>query len=158
MMSKDNGPCPCGSTKQYTGCCKPYLDNADNPDTPEILMRSRYTAYVLQKEEYLLNSWHQRTRPNSLNFEDNPVVWLGLDVLENETLLPDKNAGSVHFLAKYMERGQVCTLEENSRFLREDGIWYYLDGDCNVKKEKPKRNLPCPCGSQIKFKKCCMNR
>lgn len=157
-MSSNINFCPCGSQKQYTECCQPFLDNAYKPDSPELLMRSRYSAYVLKLEAYLLKTWHIRTRPPALNFENNPVKWLGLTILETDADLAEENRGSVRFLAQYLENGVLHSLEENSQFVREGSVWYYLNGESTLDKEKPKRNQPCPCGSLIKFKKCCMNQ
>ncbi len=157
-MNRDNELCPCGSKSKYTECCQQFLENVNKPHTPELLMRSRYTAYVRKHEKYLLNTWHNRTRPQALNFDDNPVVWLGLTILEEPASLPEDNTGSVRFLTKYLEKGVMCSLEEISLFVREEGIWYYLNGECILTQKKPKRNQPCPCGSLIKFKKCCMSQ
>lgn len=156
-MIKRNDLCPCGSKNLYSSCCQPFLDIGSPPDTAELLMRSRYTAYVLQYEKYLLKTWHNRTRPQSLDFQNNPVVWLGLEILGNKAGLALDSTGTVHFLTKYLESGMLCNLEENSQFVKENGDWYYLSGKCSLTKDKLKRNIPCPCGSEIKFKKCCMN-
>jgi len=148
--------CPCGNAVPYHNCCGIYIENQEQPPTPELLMRSRYTAFVLEKEEYILQTWHARTRPKELNFADNPVVWLGLAV--DPATPPDMNAteGVVSFTASYLENGQVCHLHETSNFLLEDGKWLYLKGDCTVAKTKVARNDLCPCGSGKKFKKCCL--
>jgi len=120
-------------------------------------MRSRYTAFVRKHEQHILASWHPRTRPPALNFDDNPVVWL--ELLIHESIEGGKNdsAGTVEFTSSYLENGQLCRLREKSQFLKEDGRWFYLRGECSVKREKIERNLPCPCGSGRKFKKCCLS-
>lgn len=119
-------------------------------------MRSRYTAFVLQKEDYILSTWHSRTRPAGLNFEDNPVVWLGLEVEPVTATDTLSTQGEVSFTASYLENGQVCHLHETSEFLLEDGNWFYLRGTCDVTKNKIARNEKCPCGSGKKFKRCCL--
>lgn len=88
-------------------------------------MRSRYTAFVLEDRDYLLRTWHASTRPESLDFE--PVHWKGLKV---QAYLPlSENSARVKFVAKATDAaGHLFTLKENSRFVREDGIWYYVDG------------------------------
>jgi len=58
--------CPCGTNKTYANCCERYLDGTDIPATAEALMRSRYTAYTLLCEDYLLATWHVSTRPLQL--------------------------------------------------------------------------------------------
>ena len=149
--------CPCGSAEKYENCCGAFIEGFKQPETPEQLMRSRYTAFSLQKENYILTTWHPRTRPEKLNFEDNQVVWLGLVVNQAKQPTPVSQEAYVEFTASYLENGQICRLHENSKFLPEDGRWYYLNGTCNVRKEKVARNEPCPCGSGKKFKKCCLN-
>lgn len=73
--------CPCGSTKPYADCCARYVDNNEPAPSAEALMRSRYTAYTLQREDYLLASWHPSTRPSTLGLaEDEATKWLGLEV------------------------------------------------------------------------------
>ncbi|UWN49666.1 hypothetical protein ASALC70_01880 [Alcanivorax sp. ALC70] len=76
--------------------------------------------------------------------------WLGLTVLSS-----DADRGQVHFRALRRRGKGFSVLEESSRFVREDGHWFYLDGDSTVSNLKPGRNEPCPCGSGKKFKKCC---
>lgn len=87
-------------------------------------MRSRYSAYVLGLSNYLLATWHPRTRPASLVLE--PGRWLGLSVRRHECT---GDTAVVEFVARYRVGGKGQRLHECSRFLREDGRWYYLDGD-----------------------------
>lgn len=148
--------CPCDSQSLFETCCQPILADHRRAETAEALMRSRYTAFVLKHEQHILASWHPRSRPKALNFDDHPVVWLGLLIHECREGSPDDDAGTVLFTTSYLENGQLCKLREKSRFLKEDGLWFYLRGECEIKKEKVERNLPCPCGSGRKFKKCCL--
>lgn len=91
-------------------------------------MRSRYTAYTLGREDYLLATWHPRTRPAALHLDAPPVPkWLGLKVVRGEQTEPD--TALVAFVARYKIGGRAHRLEETSRFERLDGRWYYLDGD-----------------------------
>jgi SEC-C motif-containing protein len=96
--------------------------------TAEALMRSRYSAYVLHLEDYLLESWHSSTRPVSLDLENaSGTKWLGLKVLRAET---GGDRAVVEFVARYkIGGGSAVRLHETSRFLHEDGRWFYLDGD-----------------------------
>jgi len=153
----DNDLCPCGSGKQLTDCCQPILDNHLEAKTAEQLMRSRYTAFVLRHDQHILGSWHSSTRPKVLNHEDHPVVWLGLEIHNTFTGTSNDTTGSVDFTSSYLENGQICRLRENSQFLQEDGLWYYLKGECNISYKKVARSKPCPCGSGKKFKRCCLN-
>ena len=90
-------------------------------------MRSRYTAYVLNIEDYLLATWHPRTRPPSASLAGSPRRWLGLKVLRHEAFAAD--AAIVEFIARYKASGRVHEMREVSRFVREKGRWLYVDGD-----------------------------
>lgn len=120
--------CPCGSHRPYDQCCRPYHEGTPAP-TAEALMRSRYSAYVLRLEAYLLATWHPSTRPASLDFGDEqpPPTWLGLKVQRHHLLNPDE--AEVEFVARFRLGGSSAQrLHECSRFQREQGRWYYLDG------------------------------
>ncbi len=92
-------------------------------------MRSRYSAYVRADAGYLLATWHASTRPAALEFADAAAArWLGLEVRRHGLTGPD--AATVEFVARYRLGGESATrLHEVSRFLREQGRWYYLDGE-----------------------------
>lgn len=91
-------------------------------------MRSRYAAYVLLREEYLLATWHPSTRPANLGLaEEPPAKWLGLEVKRSEQ--QDEDHAIVEFVARYKVNGRAFRLHETSRFVREAGCWRYLDGD-----------------------------
>jgi len=96
------------------------------PADAEALMRSRYTAYVLKLEDYLLATWHPSTRPKQLDLASAPRRWLGLKVLGRESAAAD--AATVAFIARYKASGCVHEFQETSRFVREDGRWLYVDG------------------------------
>jgi SEC-C motif-containing protein len=120
--------CPCVSGKTYAQCCKPLHDGAI-ATTAEALMRSRYGAYVAQLEPYLLETWHATTRPAALDpDEGEKLTWLGLSV-KRHAIIGD-NSATVEFVARYrISGGSAVRLHEISRFVREDGRWFYLDGD-----------------------------
>jgi SEC-C motif domain protein len=123
--------CPCGSNKTYTGCCARFLDGNETPATAEALMRSRYTAYTLLREDYLLATWHASTRPEQLALADEANrKWLGLEVRRHEQL--DDTHALVEFVARYKVGGRAHRLHEVSRFVREDGRWLYVDGEINT--------------------------
>ena len=89
-------------------------------------MRSRYTAFVLGNEAYLLATWHPSTRPAHAVGE--PVKWLGLEVKSHRQV--DDDHAEVEFVARMRAGGGPAgRLHERSRFLREDGRWFYVDGD-----------------------------
>lgn len=91
-------------------------------------MRSRYTAYVLQHEDYLLATWHADTRPATLDLAaSSPDSWLGLTVRQH--VQQDENHATVEFVARYKVGGRAHRMHEISRFVREAGRWLYRDGE-----------------------------
>lgn len=114
-------------------------------------MRSRYTAFVQKRADYLLATWHPDTRPTELSLEGSPD-WVTLKILDSTE---QGSRGTVHFRAVYRAGDGWGYLEENSEFVRADGRWYYLSGQTREGQLKPRRNEPCPCGSGKKFKACC---
>jgi SEC-C motif-containing protein len=119
--------CPCGSKQTFISCCAPYIEGKEPAPTAEALMRSRYTAYTLLREDYLLSTWHASTRPSSLGLkEEVPAKWIGLDVLRHEQSTPD--LATVEFTARYKVNGRAQRLHEVSNFVREDWRWFYVDG------------------------------
>lgn len=140
-------------------CCGLYISGEKHAPTAEALMRSRYTAYTRQDDNYLLNTWHPDTRPSEKPSEDKNTVWTGLEVIRTEEGKENDSQGIVEFIANCTVKGTTSHLHEISRFVYEGDRWYYLDGQGQqpVRRDTPKvgRNDPCPCGSGKKFKKCC---
>lgn len=135
MASSDpNIACPCGQLDArqkplaYGACCGRYLDHFDTAPAPDAqsLMRSRYTAFVLERADYLQATWHARTRPAQLDF-DPGARWLGLTVRGQRST--GENTAEVEFVARYRVGGRAVRLHETSRFVREEGRWFYVDGD-----------------------------
>ena len=123
------GSCPCGSAKKYAACCG-ALHAGRVARTPEQLMRSRYSAYVLRLEAYLLHTWHPSTRPDALHLETDDTRWLGLNIHSREAGGPHDDLGWVSFSASYRSGLQAHTLTERSEFLRlPDGRWVYVNGE-----------------------------
>lgn len=149
-MTHARPACPCGSGTSLAQCCGRYHAGEAAP-TPEALMRSRYSAFALNLTDYLLESWHTSSRPAELA-PDPTTRWLRLEVLESDE---DGDSGHVHFRATFREGRRFGVLEEASRFRREAGRWYYLEGRPTLTRLKPGRNEPCPCGSGRKLKQCC---
>ena len=89
-------------------------------------MRSRYAAFVLGLDEYLLETWHPDTRPASLGPIDPGTRWLGLEVRAHRPL--DDTHATVEFVARSRSAGRGHRLHETSRFVREGGQWFYVDG------------------------------
>lgn len=124
--------CPCGRLDQrqkpvgLVHCCGPYLQGAASAPDAQSLMRSRYSAFVLGNQPYLLATWHPSTRPATLEL-DTDAQWLGLQVRDDQTL--DDDHAEVEFVARYRLGGKAVRLHERSRFVHEAGVWWYVDGD-----------------------------
>lgn len=110
----------------YAECCGPAHDGVKPAPTAEKLMRSRYSAFAVGDADYLLSSWHPRTRPLSLSL-DPAQRWLRLEVLTTTGggLLHQK--GTVEFRAYYRLGKQNGEQHENSTFVRENGLWLYVE-------------------------------
>lgn len=164
--------CACGTLLDFSDCCQPFLEGQALPKTAEQLMRSRYTAHVMQNIEYILDTTAPEKRGQ---FNEEKVrewassEWLGLRVLKAE-------GKTVEFMAKYKTNGATFDHHEVSKFRQIGEKWFYVEGDSHVHEEgddhhhhhhhhshapaqrqEPKvgRNDPCTCGSGKKFKKCC---
>jgi len=117
-------------------------------------MRSRYSAFALGRADYLLSSRHSRTRPEALELEGDDTVWEGLEILSCTKGEQGDASGEVRFRARYRQGSAEGLMVERSRFLFEEGRWYYLDA-APVPGDSASRNGPCPCGSGRKTKRCC---
>ncbi|MCF7751606.1 zinc chelation protein SecC [Bacillus subtilis subsp. subtilis] len=128
MSKTTSDPCPCGRPQPYSACCGVYHAGTAAPDA-QALMRSRYSAYVRQLPDYLLASWHPSTRPAELSLDQAPgqrTQWLGLTV--HDHTVSDAGHAQVSFTARYrIGGGSAVKMREHSRFVREDGRWFYLD-------------------------------
>ncbi|MDC7701449.1 YchJ family protein [Vogesella indigofera] len=119
--------CPCGSGQLYASCCGRYHRGQPVPSA-EALMRSRYSAFVLGDEGYLRQSWAAENLPDE-PLLDAAVKWLGLSILSTEAGGEQDQTGVVTFIARYKINGRAGRMQESSRFVREQGLWRYLDGD-----------------------------
>lgn len=120
--------CPCHSGKTYQDCCAPFHLGEHAP-TAEQLMRSRYSAYVLKLVEYLHRTWHPTTKPEDLTIESlQGIKWIGLKVLSKENTSAEH--ATVTFSATFkIDQKKNQLLHETSRFIFENGQWFYVDGD-----------------------------
>lgn len=127
--------CPCGTGVSYQRCCGPLHAAAQKPKDALTLMRARYSAYVRKNSEFLLSTWHPSTRPPTLDLADRPGLrthWLGLQVISHRTMDPQRQ--EVSFIARVkVGGGPAQRLAERSRFLLDDGVWYYVDGEIGPK-------------------------
>ncbi|MGM9428959.1 YchJ family protein [Hydrogenophaga sp. MI9] len=132
MSVSPTGACPCGrrdargKALAYADCCGRYLDHDTPAPDAESLMRSRYSAFVLDRASYLQASWHASTRPADLSLEAGQK-WLGLEVKAHRAI--DVDHAEVEFVARSRIAGRGVRLHETSRFVREGGRWFYVDGD-----------------------------
>lgn len=130
-MSKSNH-CPCGTKKNYSVCCEPIHNQHELAKTPELLMRSRYSAHVKQLVQYIIDTYHPSCHAEEFRngiLESTELEWRKLKVLSSHLSTMSPYEGFVSFKATYSENNQLHQLKEHSRFLKENGKWYYIDGE-----------------------------
>jgi SEC-C motif domain protein len=131
-MPQDDSLCPCrpscSGEPNYTHCCGRFHSGPLHLQAPtaEALMRSRYSAFVLNYLPYLLVTWHPSTRPATLDPNSSCLRWLGLEI-KHHTVLGEHTA-QVEFVAKHKQGGRAQRFHEISHFVREGGQWFYVDG------------------------------
>ena len=151
--------CPCDSKKNYSSCCEPFITGKQKPETPEALMRSRYTAYTMANIDYIKKTM----RGNALiDFQETDakrwakrVHWIKLHVFQS--IIENQNTGFVTFEARFVDGSYLKSIHEHSKFIYKDDHWYYVSGEylpTNHPEQLIARNTNCPCGSQRKFKNC----
>jgi SEC-C motif-containing protein len=147
--------CYCGSGIEKELCCLRFIRESALAKTPQELMRSRYSAYVLGDGRYLVDTTLQQNR-----YEDDVALiseyakniqWLKLQILKS---WERGSRGFVEFKAYYRENSKIQLHHEKSSFLKIDGVWFYEKGE--LLQTAIGRNEPCPCSSGKKFKKCCI--
>jgi SEC-C motif domain protein len=136
-----NPLCPCDSQLNYSDCCGPYLSGKAVAPTAVALMRSRYSAYSKGHTDYLIQTQHPKTRKK----DDRQVItegmkstcWTGLIVLKTQKGTATDHRGTVEFVALYrrseplipLSKNQIYQLHERSRFIKEEGQWFYVEGE-----------------------------
>lgn len=136
-----NPLCPCDSQLNYSDCCGPYLSGKAVAPTAVALMRSRYSAYSKGHTDYLIQTQHPKTRKK----DDRQVItegmkstcWTGLTVLKTQKGSATDHRGTVEFVALYrrseplipLSKNQIYQLHERSRFIKEEGQWFYVEGE-----------------------------
>lgn len=119
--------CWCGSALPPAVCCLPHIEGRSLPHSAEQLMCSRYSAYVLQATAYLQATWHPSTRPQpDMDSRGPGIKWTGLIVHAHETI---GGEATVSFTASCKVSGRLTRMHEQSRFIFEDGRWWYVDGE-----------------------------
>lgn len=148
--------CPCKSGQNYANCCQRFHKQQQKPLTCEQLMRSRYSAFILQLGEYLFNTYHPNFRADLTieQLSEPSLDWRNLQVIKSGN---QGDKGFVEFKAWYVDNGQLTYHHERSNFVKDHDQWLYCDGTFypEQKSGKIQRNDPCPCDSGKKFKKCC---
>ena len=112
----------------YSDCCGRFISGQDKAVTALQLMRSRYTAYVVQCESYLLATWHFSKRPASICFDPN-MHWFDLQIKHVQKGEKEDSVGVVEFIARYKVNGRAHRLHESSNFVKIDSAWFYVDGE-----------------------------
>ena len=146
--------CPCNPNIAYQDCCGRYHAGAI-PNTAQALMRARYSAYASQNIEFVksttLPAQQAQLDMQAIAQWSQTSQWLGLEVLA-ETIAQDQRHATVEFIAHWHDAQGRQQHQETSLFIKPAERWYFYDPNVPLKAE---RNAPCPCGSSIKFKKCC---
>lgn len=158
-----NDPCPCGSGKAFADCCGSLIDGSRRAENAEQVMRSRFTAHVINDDAYLHRTFTgTRQKPFAAEASPSPLGWTKLQVHAHEPgSTPDQ--AFVEFSAYYVDgESPEHVLQERSEFKRVDGEWLYhkliRSGPAPKRVAvKAGRNDPCPCGSGKKYKHCCLN-
>ena len=151
---RNSKSCPCGSNKSLNDCCAPIIQGKCIANTPEKLMRSRYSAYVLRNREYLLESWDIMYRPESISFE-HEIRWLRLEIIDTHKFRSEDNTGNVSFIATSICDDTLVEMQEKSTFIKKNGVWLYQKRELTTTRKTIALNGKCPCGSGKKFKRCC---
>ena len=169
--------CPCqinplseaiGAPLLYQDCCQPYHDGLLNKEadgikaeTAKRLMRTRYSAFVLVKPNYIVKT----TIPAQQNLLDIQAIeswaketdWAGLEIVTHTPKLGKRHA-QVEFKAYFKTSNELQAHYELSAFVKvtdkanNDARWYFLDPTVEM---TVTQKQPCICGSGEKFKRCC---
>ncbi|WP_321329799.1 YchJ family protein [uncultured Ilyobacter sp.] len=121
--------CPCESGKKYEDCCKKYIKGTLVPSTAELLMRSRYTAYVVGEIDYILKTHDPSTvsdisRDTVADWSESSK-WEGLEIVKTKAGKVRDKKGIVEFKASYIVNDKRHTHHEKSLFVKIKGRWYY---------------------------------
>ena len=152
--------CLCGNKSKYAACCQPFHISERHPSTAELLMRSRFTAYAMQNEAYLLKTWDTSKCPKEIDFSKEQAKWTKLEIIKAKKGTEKDSKGIVEFKAYYIQDDEEYVMNELSRFNKVAGRWLYVDGLIkSVEKvgqqSSQSKNALCACESGKKFKRCC---
>ncbi len=128
-----NAPCPCGSKKKYKKCCKIFHNGASAP-TALLLMKSRFSAFAVGDATYIMKTTHNENQDyttdtaawkSSILEFCNSTVFKQLTIVETQE---EKSESYVTFKAILLQHNHDASFIEKSRFLKEEGKWYYHSG------------------------------
>lgn len=157
--------CHCGSGKSFDECCKLVIKGKKIPETAEMLMRARYSAFVEKEIDFIMETVSPG-HPDNMSREAvkkwaDKNDWKKIEIIKVEKGESEDSEGYVEFKAYSTVENVLQAHHEKAKFVKIKGKWYFEDGEQvlpeQIKREAPKtgRNDPCPCGSGKKFKKCC---
>jgi SEC-C motif-containing protein len=125
--------CFCGSTDLFSDCCQPLLSGQSHAQTAKQLMRSRYSAFCTANIDYLLNTQHpSRSAPEDRELLTETIAscqWVNLSIKQSLKGQENDDTGEVEFIASYLQQSQLQQLHEHSYFIKENGHWFYTEGD-----------------------------
>ena len=159
-MITSTSSCPCGSGRNYGQCCEPIIAGTTPAPDAEALMRSRYTAHVVNDTVYLDRTYLPTSKQTSTEKHAPAATkWVKLEIHQHDANVRS-GVSHVDFSAHFTEEGKAGVMHEKSEFEKIDGAWIFTrtlrEGPVPiVSAPKVGRNDPCPCGSGKKFKKCC---
>lgn len=146
--------CPCQSGKPYTNCCQPFHLGSQFPQTAELLMRSRYTAYTMVNIPYIIEttvpSQQKLLNQQAIQEWGKSTHWAGLEILNHNPQYSKQHA-TVEFKALFQTENGLDAHHELSLFVQINERWYFVDPTVPL----PAMKQPCICGSGRKFKHCC---
>lgn len=159
-MNLTRSDCLCGSGLSYDRCCGLYHSGTAVPDEALVLMRARFTAYARRNVDFLESTWVKEKCPEKIDFSKENAAWIRLEIIQIKKGKLKDQKGLVEFKAYFLTDGEEFALHEISRFIKQNGRWFYLDGAVkSIAKVGSHfelgRNAPCPCGSGKKYKRCC---
>ena len=134
MKFSVNSPCPCGSGKKYKKCCKVF-HNGEKPSTALELMKSRYCAYAVNNANYIMKTTHESNSDystdktsweKSINQFIKDTQFKSLDILE---FVEQQEEAFVTFRANIFIKGEDSSFIEKSRFVKQNGTWFYESGE-----------------------------
>lgn len=152
--------CPCGTNNEYSQCCELIHLKKSVTQTPEQLMRSRYSAYAFNNADYVYHTYALSSKKqqsiDEIKAWAEETAWLNLKI-NNVSEYENMTHPTVTFEAIYKSHNKFYKMKETSRFTKENNLWRYVDGSHLDFEElnPPKRNEECFCLSKKKYKKCC---